>query len=274
MLLGDYNRITFHGLSHTINTRTAGKEQNMKKSFAGVLCIFGMRLILTVVSCVILRWGINGGDASASVDALVDEREENAKWVAELTAADKTNQIMVVAVDGSTAALSLYQKTDGVWMEYLTTEAYIGKKGIGKVREGDGRTPIGEFCFTKAFGILESPDTELDYIQVDESYYWVDDANSTYYNRLVSTEEVEMDWQSAEHICEYGQVYHYVLSISYNEDCVPGVGSAIFLHCTAERPKATDGCIAVSEEALREILQVLEKDCVLIIDTAERVCDY
>lgn len=246
----------------------------MKKGTARVLGVFGMRLILTTVSCIIMRWGMVEKETSVEAGVVEDDEIQNLDWVAELDAAKKTNQLIVVEVDGTNASLSMYEKVDGTWIEYIETEAYIGKKGIGKVREGDGKTPIGEFQFTKAFGILENPGTSLDYVQVDESYYWVDDEESVYYNQLASTDYVKMDWESAEHICEYEGVYNYVLAINYNENCVPGMGSAIFLHCTSQKMKNTSGCIAVSERDMIEILREIDKDCILIIDTENGVRNY
>ena len=106
---------------------------------------------------------------------------------------------------------------------------------------------------------------------MDDSYYWVDDSNSQYYNRFVSTNEVEKDWSSAEHIMGAGQSYNYVLAINYNEACIPGAGSAIFMHC---KPTGGAGCIAVSESAMRTILQNVKPDCVLIVDSVSGVYNY
>ena len=40
---------------------------------------------------------------------------------------------------------------------------------------------------------MSNPGTALAYTQVDDSYYWVDDVNSVYYNQFVSTNEVVSD---------------------------------------------------------------------------------
>ena len=60
-----------------------------------------------------------------------------------------------------------------------------------------------------------------------------------------------MDWDSAEHILKVGKSYNYVLATNYNESCIPGLGSAIFMHC---QPTGGAGCVAVSEEAMIFIL--------------------
>ena len=58
----------------------------------------------------------------------------------------------------------------------------------------------------------------------------MDDPESRYYNRLVDASQVEKDWDSAEHLVDVSPYYNYALSLTYNEEAVPGKGSAIFLH--------------------------------------------
>ena len=38
------------------------------------------------------------------------------------------------------------------------------------------------------------PGTELSYTQVDDTYYWVDDVNSRYYNQFVTTKTTPKAW--------------------------------------------------------------------------------
>lgn len=246
----------------------------MKKGIVGMLCIFGMRLILTIVACVILRFGMIQEDVEVGAGSMEAEALADTEWISQLKVAGQTSQIIIVVVEGTQAVLSFYEKENDIWREVLKTEACIGRNGIGKVREGDNKTPIGMFQFIKAFGILENPGTKLDYVQVDASHYWVDDKYSTYYNQFVSTQDVQMDWESAEHLCEYGALYHYVLALNYNQECVEGAGSAIFLHCSLEKTKSTAGCIAIPEADMREIIKGVDEDCVMIIDTTDGVKRY
>ncbi len=221
---------------------------------------------------------------------------EDAEKIGQLEVAQYTNQIMVVAVSDEDAKLCLYekkftngqlwrkmtpdvedevQKQDvGKWQLVLETEAIIGKNGLGKTKEGDEKTPVGVFLFTKAFGVLENPGTKIPYTQIDEKFYWVDDSNSKYYNQFVSIEEVVSDWESAEHLVEYDECYGYVLATSYNSEGIPGKGSAVFLHCTSEEGKATAGCVAIPEKYMQEIMKHVESQCVLIIDKAENILNY
>ncbi len=201
------------------------------------------------------------------------EEEKNVtSWVADLKAAQNTDQLMIVAASGSTATVSLHNKVEeGIWKEILSTSASIGKNGIGKTSEGDKKTPTGKYKFMFGFGIKSNPGTAFSYTQVDDTYYWVDDVNSQYYNKFVTTKEVEQDWTSAEHIIESSPSYNYALAINYNTACVPGAGSAIFLHC---KPSGGAGCIAVSESVMIQIMKNVSTDCVLIIDSKDNVLQY
>lgn len=73
---------------------------------------------------------------------------------------------------------------DGTWNEDLCTSSYVGYGGVSETTEWNRKTPRGQFSFTYAFGILPNPGTELSYTQVDDTYYWVDDVNSRYYNQI------------------------------------------------------------------------------------------
>lgn len=209
----------------------------------------------------------------------------DAEKVERLEVAKYTNQVIVVAVTNHEAALCFYQRmnTEGEetgiekscgWELVFETEAVIGRNGLGKTKEGDGKTPTGAFRFIKAFGILENPGSKMEYMQVDESHYWVDDSGSKYYNQFVVLPETEKDWDSAEHICEYEESYHYVLATSYNTECVPGAGSAVFLHCVSEEGTPTAGCIAIPEVYMKKLIQEVEPQCVLIVDKAENILGY
>lgn len=205
-------------------------------------------------------------------EELVEEEVVINSWVADLDVAETANQIIIVAADGSSATVSMHNKAeDGTWTEILNTDGKIGRNGIGKTKEGDGKTPTGVYRFLFGFGNMPDPGCGLNYTQVDDSYYWVDDSDSAYYNQFVSTDGVAKDWDSAEHIASVKSSYNYVLALDYNVDCVPGAGSAIFMHCT---PTGGAGCIAVPEEKMVEIMQNVKDGCVVVIDSVEGVKGY
>ena len=204
------------------------------------------------------------------------EYRESPEWIGEVVAADDAEQLAIVSgTHGSNARFSFHEKDeDGTWREILSCPAYIGKKGWGKTREGDMKTPVGEYTFTKAFGINADPGCPLGYTQVDDSHYWVGDSNSERYNQFVSTRDYDdFSKKDSEHIIDYDLAYKYCLNISYNEEGIPGEGSAIFLHCQTKN-KFTGGCVAIPEDKMREVLRHVKPGCVVIMDTAKNIQDY
>ncbi len=204
------------------------------------------------------------------------EGADSPAWVVNLKAAQDSQQLAIIsATHGSHARFSFHEKDgSGTWREILSCPAYIGKKGLGKTREGDSKTPVGVFTFTQAFGILPDPGSPMGYTQVDDSYYWVGDSNSDKYNQFVSTRDYDaFDPKQSEHIIDYKPAYHYCLNISYNLDGTPGKGSAIFLHCYTKN-KFTGGCVSLPEEVMREVVRRVKSGCVVVIDSAKNIKNY
>jgi len=252
----------------TVNVRK-GPDTNYEK--LGVLSL-NQEIKVTGI-CTESNWyqvEYNGETGFVSGEYLSDEKVSS--WVVDLDVAKTANQIIVVAADGSNATVSMHNKEeDGTWTEILSTAGKIGRNGIGKTKEGDGKTPTGVYRFMFGFGNMSDPGCGLSYTQVDDSYYWVDDSDSAYYNQFVTTNEVTKDWDSAEHIAGVKSSYNYVLALDYNVECMPGKGSAIFMHCA---PTSGAGCIAVSEEMMVEIMKNVKDGCVVIIDSVEGVKGY
>ena len=203
----------------------------------------------------------------------ISVQSEWTKLASGLKAAKTHNQLIFVSASGTTATIAMVTRdADGTWSEDLCTSGYVGSAGVGETTEWNHRTPRGQFGFTYAFGILPNPGTKLSYTQVDDTYYWVDDVNSRYYNQFVTTKTTPKAWNSAEHIIEINPAYHYVLSLDYNPNCTLGVGSAIFLHCSTNRP--TGGCISVPEDQMITILKNVQPGCQIIIDSANGLKNY
>ena len=173
---------------------------------------------------------------------------------------NEKQQIFVNTKDKKLIFRELDEQTNK-YKEILKTEIIIGKNGatINK-KEGDGKTPKGTYDLGIIFGIKPNPGTNLEYIEIDENYYWVDDSNSKYYNKMVDIKKVEKDWESAEHLVKYQKEYQYVIEIKYNEEGKKGKGSAIFLHCIGDK-NYTQGCIAIKKEAIIQIIKFLKSEC-------------
>ncbi len=167
-----------------------------------------------------------------------------------------TNKIIVYAKEENKGVLE--------FPDYgIKTIAYLGKNGLTKnKKEGDKKTPIGEFELGVILGShpIEEVSLEktLEYKQITETMYWVDDPKSKYYNKLVDINKLSIDWKSAEHLIEYPIQYEYLVEIKTNPHNIKGLGSAVFLHCTNN--KATGGCIAVDRNVMKELLTKINKE--------------
>ena len=171
----------------------------------------------------------------------------------------------VVGTGGYNAKIILHEKIDGIWTEIISTNGYVGKRGITDYKkEGDGKTPSGEYTFGIGFGIANNPGTKISYRKINNNDYWVDDPNSKYYNQWVTSSTPNKDWNSAEHLYSYKTQYKYGAVINYNtHNPIPGKGSAIFLHVSSNGPTA--GCVSVSEKNMINILKRLNSNSRIVI---------
>ena len=203
------------------------------------------------------------------------------QWVTDLPQANDENirQLVIVAgygMDSTSAAVTMHQRnSDGNWVQILSTPGNVGWNGLcfdEDRYEGCGQTPIGVYHFTCAFGIAEDPGCSMPYIQVDDDMYWSGDMREgMHYNEMVDINDYpDLDTSNSEHLIDYDSAYQYCLNISFNEDGTPGRGSAIFLHCPGQN-SYTLGCVAVPEYIMVQILQCVEPDCVIVIDTVDNL---
>ena len=207
-------------------------------------------------------------------------KQASPDWVKALPEAQDTStkQLFVVAasaMDKTTAYITMHERDkDGNWIMILSTPGFVGKNGCcldADHAEGCGQTPVGRYHFNKAFGIAADPGCAMDYFQVTDDTYWSGDmAEGMHYNEMVDIKDYPaLDLENSEHIVDYEYQYQYCLNISFNEDGTPGRGSAIFLHCFGTQKPYTGGCVAVPEYAMLEIMQNVDPDCVVIIDTMD-----
>ena len=239
---------------------------------------------LTLVLALVMILGLCGCAASAEETKTAETqepadggsaREDSPAWVGELEAARDAEQLFIVAgVGQTTATVSMHEKDEnGVWKQIIMTPGFIGRNGLGKEREGDGKTPVGTFGFNCAFGIGEDPGCALEYHQVTEDDYWSGDQREGYhYNELVSIRDLsDLNTADSEHIVDYQGCYEFCLNVSYNEEAVPGLGSGIFLHCFRVDRPFTGGCISIPREKMITVMQNVRPDCVVLIDSLENI---
>ncbi len=201
--------------------------------------------------------------------------EASPDWVIALAEKNGAEQLFVVAACGGTTAwISMHEKdADGVWKMILSTPGFIGKNGLGKTKEGDGMTPVGVFSFNRAFGIAADPGCAIAYVQADDNTYWSGDGrDGMRYNELVSLADYpDLNKDDSEHILDYQYQYQYCLNISYNAEGIPGLGSAIFLHCFGDRKPYTGGCVSIPLEQMRFVMEHVSPECVVVIDSLDNL---
>jgi D-alanyl-D-alanine dipeptidase len=128
-------------------------------------------------------------------------------------------------------------------------------------KEGDGKSPAGDFRLGPAFGYSAQPlaGLKLPYTPLTPTVECVDDVTSRYYNRIVDRATVTPDWQSSEHMASEGEAYRWGAVIEHNANpIVPGVGSCVFMHIWAGPSQGTAGCTAMPQDQLEPILTWLD----------------
>jgi L,D-peptidoglycan transpeptidase YkuD (ErfK/YbiS/YcfS/YnhG family) len=169
-------------------------------------------------------------------------------------------QQIVVRQDSSNiqkAVVELYENNSLV----ASYSAQIGRNGVaksGEKREGDGKTPSGNFPITTLFGKETFLNTTMPFIKAEASIYCVDDTKSRYYNRIVDAQMIEKDFDSFEYILRGDGQYDIGAVIGYNEANEAGKGSCIFMHIQKDSNSPTAGCVALSKEDLSSLLNRLD----------------
>ena len=240
------------------------------------LAVFMTGCMLFAAGCGAKQQSAASTETKAEAGAVTEAaREDSPEWVAKLKEAENAGQLFVVAGIGETTAyISMHEKdADGTWKQVMTTPGFIGKHGLGKEKEGDGMTPVGTYAFNYAFGIADDPGCAIPYQKVDDDSYWSGDQREGYkYNEMVSIKDLpDLNVSDSEHIVDYQNEYQYCLNISYNEDCTPGVGSAIFLHCFGAVKPYTGGCVAIPQDKMETVMKNVRPDCVVVIDSLEKI---
>jgi D-alanyl-D-alanine dipeptidase len=192
-----------------------------------------------------------------------------------------SSQLIVVttpdwnAVDGQ---LQRYQRTSsrGPWQTLgAPIPIVVGKGGmawgIGVIpmhrpgdpvkQEGDHKSPAGIFRLGSAFGYApQEPDGwKMRYIALTPSTDCVDDPQSRFYNQILDSSTVAVDWKSAEHMRDAGEAYRWGLVIDHNAvSPKPRGGSCVFMHIWGGAGRGTVGCTAMPEPQVKSILAWLD----------------
>ncbi len=131
----------------------------------------------------------------------------------------------------------------------------VGRAGIRRrKREGDGATPEGEMRLAEVFyrpDRVRRPVTALPVSPLGPRFGWCDDPEHGDYNRRV----VLPHPARCERLWRDDGLYDVVVATDHNRDpVVPGAGSAVFVHVAGNGYPPTEGCVALAESDLREVL--------------------
>jgi L,D-peptidoglycan transpeptidase YkuD (ErfK/YbiS/YcfS/YnhG family) len=144
----------------------------------------------------------------------------------------------------------------------------LGKGGVlpsGDKREGDGATPLGDwpirYVLYRADRIAK-PETRLDANALSPDDGWCDAPEDPLYNRPVKLPF----FTSHERLWRDDHVYDIIVVLGHNDDpVVPSMGSAIFLHVARDAYEGTEGCVALRQDHLLELLRLADKDAIIRI---------
>lgn len=132
-------------------------------------------------------------------------------------------------------------------------------------REGDGATPLGVWPIRR---VLYRPDrgaapaTALPMAPIAPDDGWCDAPDDPAYNRPVALPYPA----SAERMWREDELYDIVVILGHNDDPpVPGMGSAIFLHCAKPGYPPTQGCVALARADLEALLALAGPGDVLAV---------
>jgi L,D-peptidoglycan transpeptidase YkuD (ErfK/YbiS/YcfS/YnhG family) len=137
----------------------------------------------------------------------------------------------------------------------------FGKAGLIKAsekREGDKASPIGVWPVRRALFRADriaarATQLRLDAITPDDG--WCDDPDDMGYNR-----QIRKPYRGRhENLTREDRLYDLLVVLGHNDDPpVPGLGSAIFLHCQNPDGEPTLGCLALPRDALIDLVGRLE----------------
>ena len=155
---------------------------------------------------------------------------------------------------------------DTLIVEEFKLKCSIGKRGIRKNKlEGDFYTPSGKFEVGKLYwrpDRVKLPKTKLLCKKIKKNMGWCNDIRSKKYNR-----EIFFPFRyKSERLYRSDKVYDIFINIKYNySPTYKEKGSAIFLHLTNKKYKATKGCIAIQKRDFLKILPLVNNNTKILI---------
>ncbi|HHD79731.1 MAG TPA: hypothetical protein ENK98_08910 [Epsilonproteobacteria bacterium] len=187
-----------------------------------------------------------------------------------------TKQLIVVSTKNwstSNGTLQRYEKENKHWHKVgKAIDIKLGRNGLGwgiglhttpkdaKIikKEGDGKAPAGIFELKQAFGYFPFV-VDYPYEVYKATNHCVDDVNSKFYNKIVDSTKVNVDYKSKEHMRFAKNYYKYGIVVNHNHidetGAKKGAGSCIFIHI---KSVPTAGCTVMREDQMKEMIKWLD----------------
>jgi L,D-peptidoglycan transpeptidase YkuD (ErfK/YbiS/YcfS/YnhG family) len=132
----------------------------------------------------------------------------------------------------------------------------LGRAGIrANKREGDGGTPRGTFRLRRLWFRADRgppPRTRLPLRRIRRGDAWCEDPSDRHYNqpiRLPGDHPGDRLWRA-------DRLYDLIVELDHNtRPRIAGRGSAVFVHVARPGFAPTAGCVALTEAALRRLLE-------------------
>ena len=142
----------------------------------------------------------------------------------------------------------------------------IGKSGLTtRKKEGDLATPKGLFKLGLLYyrkDRIKTLKCKLKKKVIKKNMGWCDDVRSKKYNK-----EISFPFKyRAEKLYRIDRIYDIFINIKYNQSpIIKGKGSAIFLHLSNKKYKATKGCVAILKKDFLKILPFIDQKTKILI---------
>lgn len=141
----------------------------------------------------------------------------------------------------------------------------LGRNGVSaEKKEGDGTTPVGCFALREVLYRADKialPPTRLPVYTIQKNDGWCDDPADDAYNKKITLPYPARH----EELWREDDLYDLVIPFGYNDaPVVPGKGSALFIHVATPNYAPTEGCIALSQPDVLDLL--------LQVSTETKIC--
>lgn len=159
--------------------------------------------------------------------------------------------------------LYTFEKQGKHWKEKFTPfEVNLSIKGITSTntkKEGDYKIPAGLYNLPFVFGYERDINTKMKFITLNFDHVWICDSTDENYNQMIEDIEGIYKKNPNEILKRKDHLYKYGIVIGYNMNpIVKGKGSAIFIHVERKENSATAGCITISEDRIKKLIEWLD----------------